>query len=69
MGRGIIAQSAGFGTVNNGSDVVNLNILAEINETQHCVVAFYRENTNMTIINPANNKVGHQMVCNITCVS
>ena len=69
VGRGIIAQSAGFGTINNGSDVVNLNILAEINETQHCVVAFYRQDGSMTIINPASSNVGHQMVCNIICVS
>lgn len=68
-GRGIIAQSAAFGTMVGGSDIVNLNILAEINETQHCVVAFYREGSNINIISPTTAYGGHQMVCNITCVS
>ena len=70
VGRGIIAQSTAFGTTHGQSDLVHLNILAEINETQHCVLAFYRQDTDMSILNTIPNYlVGHQMVCNITCVS
>jgi len=70
VGRGIIAQSTAFGTTHGQSDLVHLNILAEINETQHCVLAFYRQDGDMTIVNTIpNSNVGHQMVCNITCVS